>query len=116
TPTLCERMVALRRSCRQTLILRTSTIPEIPGLPNGAVYFPMLDEDARRLWNLRSLGVPHQVGITDAFRPDQGYGNWFWGLTPSCLESLLKTAGFRVDFRATEAFAHSVMGSGVTSA
>ena len=79
------------------------------GLPNAAVYFPMLDAKARELWNLRSLGLLHQAGISNEFQPQEGYGNWFWGLTPSCLESLLKTAGFRVDFRATEAFAHSVV-------
>ena len=51
----------------------------------------------------------HQAGITDEFQASDGYGNWFWGLTPSCLESLLETAGFRVDHRATEAFAQTVI-------
>ena len=108
-PSPFDLLVALRRICRETLILRTSTIPEVDGLPNAAVYFPMLDAPARALWNLRSLGLRHQSGISNEFQPAEGYGNWFWGLSPSCLESLLKTAGFRVDFRATEAFAHSVV-------
>ncbi|HET7618779.1 MAG TPA: class I SAM-dependent methyltransferase [Vicinamibacterales bacterium] len=106
-PSPFDLLVALRRICRRTLILRTSTIPEVRGLPNAAVFFPMLDADARRLWSLRSLGVQHQAGISDAFRPSDGYGNWFWGLTPSCLESLLAVAGFRVDVRETEAFAQT---------
>ena len=108
-PSPFDLLVALRRICRETLILRTSTIPEVRGLPNAAVYFPMLDVKGRELWNLKSLGLLHQAGISNEFQPSEGYGNWFWGLTPSCLESLLKTAGFRVDFRATEAFAHSVV-------
>ncbi|HET7697254.1 MAG TPA: class I SAM-dependent methyltransferase [Vicinamibacterales bacterium] len=108
-PSPFELLAALRRICRETLILRTSTIPEVRGLPNAAVYFPMLDEDGRELWNLKRLGVLHQAGISKPFQPAEGYGNWFWGLTPSCLESLLKTAGFRVDFRATEAFAQTVV-------
>lgn len=108
-PSPFDLLVALRRICRETLILRTSTIPEVRGLPNAAVYFPMLHADARRLWNLRSLGVRHQTGISDEFQPHEGYGNWFWGLTPSCLESLLKTAGFRVELRAAEAFAQTVV-------
>jgi 2-polyprenyl-3-methyl-5-hydroxy-6-metoxy-1,4-benzoquinol methylase len=115
-PSPFDLLVALRRICRETLILRTSTIPEVRGLPNAAVYFPMLDAKARELWNLKSLGLLHQVGISNEFQPQEGYGNWFWGLTPSCLESLLKTAGFRVDFRATEAFAHSVVCSAVAPA
>ena len=108
-PSPFDLLVALRQICRQTLILRTSTIPEIRGLPNAAVYFPMLGAGSRELWRLESLGVQHQAGISNEFQPSVGYGNWFWGLSPSCLESLLKTAGFRVDFRATEAFAQTVM-------
>ncbi len=104
-----DLLAALRRICRRTLILRTSTIPEMPGMPNAAVYYPMLKEQPRRLWNLSSLGLLDQMGISREFEPDQGYGNWFWGLTPSCVESMLATAGFRVEFRAVEAFAHTVV-------
>ena len=61
-PSPFDLLVALRRICRETLILRTSTIPEVRGLPNAAVYFPMLDAKARELWNLKSLGLLHQAG------------------------------------------------------
>jgi hypothetical protein len=108
-PSPFDLLVALRRMCGSLLILRTSTIPEIRGLPNAAVFWPYLAPDARRLWDLRSLGLVRQVGITGGFEPDQGYGNWFWGLTPSCLVSLLRTAGFAVEFRAAEAFAQTVV-------
>lgn len=106
-PSPFDLLVALRRMCDKTLILRTSTIPEINGFPNAAVYYPMLKTKTRQLWNLSSLGVGRQVGITDGFEPDEGYGNWFWGLTPSCVTSLLETAGFRIDHRATEPFAQT---------
>jgi hypothetical protein len=112
-PSPFDLLVALRRICRETLILRTSTIPEVDGLPNAAVYFPMMDAKSRELWSLKSLGLLHQAGISNEFRASDGYGNWFWGLTPSCLESLLQTAGFRVDHRATEAFAQTVICSAV---
>lgn len=108
-PSPFDLLVALRRICRQTLILRTSTIPEVEGLPNAAVYFPMMNARGRELWNLRRLGVLHQAGISAPFDAKDGYGNWFWGLTPSCLESLLRTAGFAVESRATEAFAQTVI-------
>lgn len=114
-PSPFDLLVALRRICRETLILRTSTIPEVRGLPNAAVYFPMLDAAGRELWNLKSLGLAHQAGISNEFQPQDGYGNWFWGLTPSCLESLLATAGFRVDIRATEAFAQTVVCTAVAA-
>lgn len=106
-PSPFDLLVALRRMCGATLILRTATIPEVKGMPNTAVFYPMLKPQDRKLWNLATLGLSQQVGITDGFEPRAGYGNWFWGLTPSCLASLLETAGFRVDFRATEAFAQT---------
>jgi 2-polyprenyl-3-methyl-5-hydroxy-6-metoxy-1,4-benzoquinol methylase len=106
-PSPFDLLVALRRICRETLILRTSTIPEIDGLPNAAVYYPMLSAEQRKLWNLSNLGLLHQAGITNEFDPRDGYGNWFWGMTPSCVTSLLATAGFRVDEHAPEAFSHT---------
>lgn len=112
-PSPFDILVALRQLCRETLILRTSTIPELKGLPNAAVYFPMLKSGDRKLWNLRSLRVSHQFGITDDFQPDQGYGNWFWGLTPGCLKSMLQTAGFRIDQELPEAFAQTLICSPV---
>jgi hypothetical protein len=106
-PSPFDLLGALRRMCGQTLILRTSAIPEIKGLPNAAVYFPMLKTEDRKVWELKSLGVGRQVGITNGFEPEEGYGNWFWGVTPSCLASLLETAGFHVEHRAPEAFAQT---------
>jgi len=108
-PSPYDLLVALRRICAKTLILRTSTIPEVDGLPNAAVYFPLLPDPARHLWNLRSLGVKWQAGITAPFEPRDGYGNWFWGLTPSCLRSLVETAGFRVEATEPEPFAQTLV-------
>jgi len=108
-PSPFDVLVALRRICEKILILRTFAIPEVKGLPNAAVYFPMLKTGDRKLWDLSSLGVGRQVGITDGFELDQGYGNFFWGLTPSCLASLVETAGFRVESRAQEAFAQTLV-------
>jgi hypothetical protein len=115
-PAPFDLLVALRALCRKTLILRTSTIPEIAGLANAAVFYPMLGAEHRALWNLSSLGLLHQAGISDAFDPHQGYGNWFWGLTPSALRSLVETAGFRVDQVATEAFAQTLLCTPVETA
>lgn len=108
-PSPFDLLVALRRMCRGTLLLRTSTIPEAEGVANAAVYFPMLSEQDRRMWDLRRLGLLRQVGITDAFEPDQGYGNWFWGLSPSCLVSLLQTAGFQVERQLGEPFVQTLV-------
>ena len=108
-PAPYDLLVALRRMCTETLILRTSTIPEVPGLRNAAVLWPGLPARDRARWELSALGVGHQPGISGPFDPEAGYGNWFWGLTPSCLESLLGLAGFEVLRRDTEAFAQTVV-------
>ncbi len=108
-PSPFDVLVSLRRICSETLILRTFTIPENKGLANTAVFFPKLKPGDRNLWNLRSLGVGWQEGITEEFNRNKGYSNWFWGLTPSCVVSLLETVGFHVEHRATEPFAQNII-------
>ena len=73
-PSPFDLLVALRRICRETLILRTSTIPEIRGLPNAAVYFPMLDAKARDLWNLKGLGFCTRPGSVTNSSPPKAMG------------------------------------------
>jgi len=106
-PNPYEMLLALRRICRRTLILRTFAIPENSTLRNSAVFFPYLSEEQRNLWNLERQGLPMQLGISNAFKPEDGYGNYFWGMTPSCLRSLLRLAGFVVRHQATEPFAQT---------
>jgi hypothetical protein len=108
-PSPFDLLAALRSICNKTLILRTFTIPEIKGLTNAAVYFPMLTKNKRKLWSLKKLGILQQMGISNQFDPSGGYGNWFWGLTPSCLKSLLVTAGFKVDFQFIEPFSQTLI-------
>jgi hypothetical protein len=108
-PSPFDLLVALRRICRKTLILRTASIPEVRGLSNAAIYYPYLSDRDRRLWGRPRPGVSAKIGITEPFDPDRGYGNFFWGFTPSCLVALLQTAGFRVDHRAHECFAKTVV-------
>ena len=51
----------------------------------------------------------HQAGISRPFDGADGYGTWFWGLTPSCLTSLLRTAGFAIDRQDDEPFAQTIV-------
>jgi SAM-dependent methyltransferase len=115
-PSPFDVLAALRKICGRTLILRTAAIPEINDLPNAAVFYPMLPEQHRKTWNQERIGTSGQMGIAHPFRPEDGYGNWFWGLTPSCIKSLLETAGFNVDHRATEAWAQTFICSPASSA
>jgi len=86
-------LLMLRSICKKNLILNTHSIPEMPGIRNTAVFYPFLNEQQRKVWN---FGIGQQRSITGEYEPQSGYGNWFWGLSPSCIESMLKCAGFKV--------------------
>ncbi len=92
-PSPYELLLRLRDICEQTLILRTSTVPENSRLPNMAVFWPHLSASQRRLW---SKAGGRQLGIDNAFDAADGYGNWFWGFSPTCLRSVLRVVGFEV--------------------
>ena len=36
-------------------------------------------------------------GLTEAFRPDAGYVNWYWGISPGAVRAMLQATGFRVE-------------------
>jgi len=93
TPDPLHLLTRLRTITRQYLILNTASIPEMPGLRNIGVFYPFLDEKQRRIWN---IGSGMQKAITGPYEPEEGYANWFWGMTPSLIESLLNCAGFEV--------------------
>lgn len=92
TPDPSHMLSRLRAITKDILILNTASIPEMP-IKNSAVFYPFLPENQRKLWN---RGIGSQKAITGPYEPQEGYANWFWGMTPSCIESLLKCAGFEV--------------------
>lgn len=84
----------LRAVCGEVLLLSTESLPEVPGLPGACVFYPALDERARAAYRRAPGG--RALGVTEAFDASQGYGNWFWGITPSALSAMLDVAGFDV--------------------
>lgn len=88
----------LHRLCGDVLILGSATIPELQ-LPHGAIYYPYLDTTARRALGYHTPPTHPKIGLDTEFRPEEGYSNYFWGLSPSCLEAMVRTAGFRVEER-----------------
>lgn len=96
TPDPIHMLMRLRSITKETLILNTASIPERRGMKNTAVFYPYLSENQRAIWN---RGIGTQAGITGPYEPLAGYANWFWGMTPSCIESLLNVAGFEVTER-----------------
>lgn len=98
----------LREITTQTLVLISATIPEAPGKPRSAVFFPGLAERQRRAYDraftATSGSSAPRLGLTTPFDPDHHYGNWWWGLTPSSIEGMLETCGFEVTRRITDGF------------
>ena len=41
-------------------------------------------------------GIAPRLGLDTPFDPAQGYGNWWWGITPSALGAMVEAAGFEV--------------------
>ncbi len=86
-------LTRLREICSDVLILGTAVIPEMNGIENAAVYYPYLSESQRKIWELHQGS---QLAITEPFDPSQGYGNWIWGFSSSCLEAMIRSAGFSI--------------------
>jgi SAM-dependent methyltransferase len=97
-PSPYHLLVSLREICRETLILASATIPESRAMGQVAVYYPGLSERERRIWDVqRRHGGGQRWAINVPYAPAVGYGNWFWGMTPSCIKAMAETAGFRVE-------------------
>ena len=89
----------LRRICDQTLILESLVIPDMPGWPNMATFYPFQPPRRAERWNTSTRGgASKQLGINVDFDPAEGTVNNFWGLSPSCVESLLHVTGFTLRF------------------
>jgi hypothetical protein len=89
----------LRGITREYLYLGSHTIPEIPGVAQGCVFYPYLDDDSRQAYTRPHWGDTKGAwGIGTPFveTPMYGHGNFWWGITPSALRAMLKAARFEV--------------------
>lgn len=84
----------IRALCRERAMIGTAVIGE--GLtPNRAVYYPYLGDAARDWWNYGSREM--KFALDTPYQPAEGYVNWFWGMSPSCVAALLHTSGLKVE-------------------
>ena len=72
----------LRELTAGTLLLATETVAETPGRRDTLVIAP---------------GREEHPNAEPARGPDEGYGPWYWGISPSALRTMLALAGFAVD-------------------
>jgi Methyltransferase domain len=111
SPNPLHTLAALRGICRETLLLWTATVPELPGTRNGCVFLPHLDDRSRRMYD--RLWPGHMTGVSDPFSADAGYDNWFWALSPSAVRSMIEASGFRVERQWGQPFTTSFVGRAV---
>lgn len=98
TPNPVHQLTQLRRITRELLYLGTHTIAEVPGVPQACVYYPYLDEGARGAIARAHHRADGYVGVGTPVdeRPMFGYANFWWGITPSALRAMLRSARFEV--------------------
>jgi 2-polyprenyl-3-methyl-5-hydroxy-6-metoxy-1,4-benzoquinol methylase len=89
----------LRELTADILILASETLPEVPGVPQACVFYPGLSDRERRAYAAAPGGAA--LGVTTPYDHERGYGNWYWGITPSALAAMTETAGFEVVERHT---------------
>jgi hypothetical protein len=85
----------LRSLTGDVLLLGTEVIPEAPGVPQACVFYPGLDTGDRRAFAPPSAG--RRAGLSEPFDAGEGYGSWWWGISPSALRGMLGAAGFMVE-------------------
>lgn len=98
TPNPVAQLMQLRRITGELLYLGTHTIPEVPGLEQACVFYPYLPESARQTYSTAHFRPEEIVGIGRPFvdRPMRGHANFWFGITPSALRAMLRTARFEV--------------------
>jgi SAM-dependent methyltransferase len=112
-PNPMHTIECLRRITGSTLVLMTATVPEIPGVRNGGVFFPGLSEGERlaydRAFDAASNISANRLGLSTPFDPAQGFSNWWWGLTRSAVEAMIETVGMSVSETKTNGFSTRIV-------
>jgi 2-polyprenyl-3-methyl-5-hydroxy-6-metoxy-1,4-benzoquinol methylase len=83
---------ALRELTGELLILASETIPEVPGVRQACVFLPGLRPRDRAAYMAARSGAEVH-GVSTAFDPARGYGNWYWAFSSSALAAMCEASG-----------------------
>jgi len=98
SPNPVRQLTNLRAITGKQAFISTLTIPEIPGFKHACIYYPHLPQADREPY-AAGYGFKEgllAIGADFDDRPMYGYGNCWWGITPSALRAMLQTARFKV--------------------
>ncbi len=96
TPHPMQQLLYLRRLAKETLVLGTHVIPELPGFDQACILYPGISEEQQATY-ARFHGVGQFPGMTSPFDTTWGaYANMWWGISVSALRSMLHYTGFDV--------------------
>lgn len=86
----------LRELTNEYMLLGLHTMPEVPGIEQACVFYPHLPESTRSALGLAN--PEHMQGISSPFdhTPNEGYANFWWGISHSALLAMIRTAGFEI--------------------
>jgi hypothetical protein len=80
----------LRALTTELLILQTMTLPELPGVKQGLVFYPGVpNTDLYARW-----GEQAARGLRPPRSGEDPYAPWWWGISHSALAAMLRAAGF----------------------
>jgi len=88
----------LRDLTGRLLYLGTEIVPEVPGFEGACIFYPALSESSRPAFG-SVHGADHDaMGVNSPFdrTPGMGYSNYWWGITPSALRGMVRTARFEI--------------------
>jgi hypothetical protein len=88
----------LRSLTAKLMYLGTEIVPEVPGFEGACVFYPGLSEESRRGYGAMHGAGHDAMGVNSPFdaTPGLGYANYWWGISPSALRGMLRTARFEV--------------------
>lgn len=97
TPDPIDQLMRLRSITGELLYFGTHTIPEIPGIKNGCVLYPYLPDSEREVY-ATAYDPGAAPGLMQPLEeaPLHGHANFWWGITPSALRSMLRCARFEI--------------------
>ena len=88
----------LRQLTGRLIYLGSEIVPEVPGFEQACVFYPGLPEKSRRAYGSVHGPGHDAMGVNSAFdaTPGLGYANYWWGITPSALRAMVRTARFEI--------------------